>query len=439
MLALVGICMGFFVVLLDATIVNVALGAIEADLGGGLGGQQWVIGAYTVAFGALLLGAGAAGDRWGARRAYLLGLGLLAVAGVGAALAADLPQLLAARVAQGIGAALVTPCSLALIRHRFAEPGARARALGLWGGISGIGLAAGPLLGGVLVDSLGWRAVFWVVVPVAVLAAGVVAATTAETPRLTGTRADLPGQVLAVCALAAVTAALVLGETVGLLLGGVGLVACLAFVAVQRLGHAPMIPRGLFADRRFGAAVGVGALFNFCLYGTLFCLALFLERTLGASTSTTGLVILPLTVVVAVCATLSGRVNARTGPRVPMVIGLGAGVLGSAALATLDAGAAPLAVAAAAAVLGGVGMAMPAMTSVAMGAVPAARAGLGAGVLNAARQAGGAIGVAALGAVLLDGSGRPSMQVAMLVVAVGYLAALALTAWLIRPVQVAAR
>jgi DHA2 family methylenomycin A resistance protein-like MFS transporter len=143
--SLIGICLGFFVVLLDATIVNVALGAIEASLGGGLGGQQWVVGSYTVAFGALLLSAGAAGDRWGSRRTYLLGLALLAGAGVACALAGDLSQLLLARVVQGAGAALVTQCSLALIRQRFPEERARARALGGWGGISGIGLAAGPV------------------------------------------------------------------------------------------------------------------------------------------------------------------------------------------------------------------------------------------------------------------------------------------------------
>jgi DHA2 family methylenomycin A resistance protein-like MFS transporter len=436
--SLIGICLGFFVVLLDATIVNVALGAIEASLGGGLGGQQWVVGSYTVAFGALLLSAGAAGDRWGSRRTYLLGLALLAGAGVACALAGDLSQLLLARVVQGAGAALVTPCSLALIRQRFPEERARARALGGWGGISGIGLAAGPVLGGLLVDAAGWRAVFWAVVPFALLAAALVVATTPETPRRTAVRADFVGQTLAAAALAAVTAALVAGPSVGwnspaaLTAAGAGLASAVGFAASQRLVRAPMIPPGLFAQRLFRVAVGVGALFNFGLYGTLFCLALYLERTLGTSTRTTGLVLLPLTVVVAICAALSGRINARTGPRVPMLLGLGAGVLGSAALAGMGAGSAPVVVGAAAALLGGVGLAMPAMTSVAVSAVPPASAGLGAGVLNAARQAGGAVGVAGLGAILLDPAGRPALLGAMLVVAGGYVLAMLLTVGLIR-------
>jgi DHA2 family methylenomycin A resistance protein-like MFS transporter len=421
--SLIGICLGFFVVLLDATIVNVALGAIEASLGGGLGGQQWVVGSYTVAFGALLLSAGAAGDTWGSRRTYLLGLALLAGAGAACALAGDLSQLLLARVVQGAGAALVTPCSLALIRQRFPEERARARALGGWGGISGIGLAAGPVLGGLLVDAAGWRAVFWAVVPFALLAAALVVATTPETPRRTAVRADFVGQTLAAAALAAVTAALVAGPSVGwnspaaLTAAGAGLASAVGFAASQRLVRAPMIPPGLFAQRLFRVAVGVGALFNFGLYGTLFCLALYLERTLGTSTRTTGLVLLPLTVVVAICAALSGRINARTGPRVPMLLGLGAGVLGSAALAGMGAGSAPVVVGAAAALLGGVGLAMPAMTSVA---------------LNAARQAGGAVGVAGLGAILLDPAGRPALLGAMLVVAGGYVLAMLLTVGLIR-------
>lgn len=428
-LALLGICLGFFIVLLDATIVNVALSAISRSIGGSLSDEQWTLNAYTLTFAAFMLTAGALGDRWGARRCYLTGL---AVFGIATAICASSPTiavLIAARAVQGIGAAALVPCSLALIAHRFPDGPARARALGAWGGISGVGLAAGPVLGGVLVDSAGWRTVFLIAIPVAVVSGLLVAYTVEETPRRIARRTDPRGQLLAVIALAALTGALTTTSTDGwadrqpIILGLAGIVSAVAFVLTERTVREPMLPLNMFATARFSAATGIGALFNFGLYGTLFCLALYLEDTLHRSTQTAGLVILPLTAVVACCALLSGRLSARFGARLPMVIGLSAGIVGAGLLAMLGATAPSWLVAAYGAIFGAIGLAMPAMTSVALNSSPPGRAGLGSAVLNAARQTGGVFGVALLGSVLESRTGQPTLHFAMTLVAVGYLLA----------------
>ncbi|HEY4276585.1 MAG TPA: MFS transporter [Conexibacter sp.] len=429
MVALVGICLGFFVVLLDATIVNVSLPAIGSALGGSLSDQQWILNAYTLAFAAFMLNAGALGDRWGARRGYLGGLAIFAVATVACAFAPTVAVLITARAVQGVGAASLVPCSLALIAHRFPGGRARARALGAWGGISGIGLAAGPVLGGVLVDSIGWRAVFLVAVPVALVSAVMVVGAVQETPKRPRTKTDLRGQALAVIALAAITAAFTTTSAHGwgnwqpLTFGIVGFFLAVAFVMVEHTTGEAMLPLGMFKDARFSIATAIGALFNFGLYGTLFCLALFLEHGLHRSAQSAGLAILPLTAVVAGCATLSGHLNARFGARLPMLIGLVAGVVGAALLATCGASTPLGAVILFAAIFGVIGTAMPAMTAVALGASPPGRAALGSAVLNAARQTGGVLGVAVLGSVLELHAGLPTLHVAMVLVACGYLIA----------------
>ena len=293
-LALTGICLGFFLVLFDATAVNVATGGIARGLGASVITLQWVLNAYTVAFAALMLTAGSLGDRWGARRVYQGGAALFAVSSAVCAAAPNATTLVTARAVQGIGAAAVVPCSLALIAHRYPEPVARARALGIWGGVSGIGLTAGPVMGGWLVAALGWRSVFLVVVPVSAVSIALIAARTAEIPRHAATRPDLRGQLLAVASLVALTASLTMTSTLGwsspLVLGllavAVALGAC--FVVAEHRVSEPMLPPALFRSSAFSGATGVGLLFNFGLYGVLFCITIFLERTLRQSAAVTG-------------------------------------------------------------------------------------------------------------------------------------------------------
>jgi len=435
-IALVGICLGFFVVLLDATIVNVALDAIAASIGGSLADQQWTLNAYTVTFAAFMLTAGGLGDRFGARACFLGGLGIFAAATALCAAAPSISVLIAARAVQGVGAAALVPCSLSLIADRFPQGPERTRALGAWGGISGIGLAAGPLLGGFLVGSVGWRAVFLAAIPFALLAVVLVAVAVTETPRRSA-RPDFPGQLLAIASLGAVTAALTTASRPGsraapIALGLVGLAAAIGFFAIERRTHDPMLPLEVFVDRRFSAATAVGGLFNFGLYGTVFCLALFIERTQGHPATDAGLMLAPLTVVVACGARLSGVLGARHGPRLPMLLGLGGGLIAAALLGLVDRHTPAWQVAGAGALLGLVGLAMPAMTSVALAASPPGRAGLGSAVLNSARQIGGAIGIALLGSVLEPHHSPPVLHLAMAIVAASYGVALLVSAIWIR-------
>jgi len=428
-LALAAICLGFLLITLDTTIVNVALGPIVADLGGSLSGAQWVVSAYTLSFAALLLSAGALADRIGARRGYLVGVTVFALGSVLCALAPSLGALIAARALQGIGAASLLPCSLALIAHAFPEPARRRRALGVWAGVSGVGVAAGPVLGGLLVGTLGWRAIFAVNPPIAVAIVVVVALTVEETPRRRHPFDPL-GQFLAVAALGALVAGFILaGErgwgaplTLASLVAGVVLAA--GFVTAERRVTGPMVPPELFRRRAFSLSIGIAGIFNFGLYGALFCLSLALHLGRGLSPMETGLALLPATVTLGITAFLSSRLIARIGEWRAISIGLAMGTA-AAVLMTLAADAPTGLLIAASLPLGLVSLAVPAMTAVALTDVPAARLGGASGALNGARQAGGAFGVAVLGSLL--GTGL-SLRPAMATVAVAYLLALAFAA-----------
>ncbi|MFD2473105.1 MFS transporter [Amycolatopsis silviterrae] len=423
-LALIALCLAFFIVQLDATVVNVAVEAIRRDLGGGLGGEQWVIASYTIALAAGMLTAGSLGDRYGSRRVCVLGTVVFGVGSALCSLAPSIPVLIVARTVQGVGAAALLPCSLALIVRQFPEPRERAHALGLWGGIAAIGLATGPVAGGVLIALADWRAIFWVNVPFAVLAVVLTSRYVVES--VPGNRRlDPYGLVLGTVALSALAGGLIqVGQSGWALpLIAAGLLTGLAFVLVERHRRDPMLPLEIFSSRPFSAASTAGLIFNFCLYGTLLCLSLYLQGPLHQSAFATGMLTLPLTVAIGIGATASGRLTARFGPRVPMLIGFSLAGLGAVLLAA--AGSPPLVVA------GGVvlcccSIAMPAMTSVAMSTPPEEHTGLAAGVLNTARQTGGALGTAVLGTLLTAGS-TMSLSVPMTIVALAYAAAVGCT------------
>src|SRR5580692_5988220 len=211
---LTAICLGFLMITLDATIVNVALGPIGNDLGGAVSTAQWIVNGYTLAFAALLLSAGALADRLGLRNGFLVGLAVFGLGSAGCACATSLTVLIVARVVQGAGAAALMPCSLGLIAHMFPDPGERRRALAVWGGASGVGLAAGPVLGGILTYAFGWRAIFLVNLPIAVAAAELLRRHVAETPRHRHPF-DPPGQVLGSAGLAALTGGFIIAGSQG--------------------------------------------------------------------------------------------------------------------------------------------------------------------------------------------------------------------------------
>lgn len=434
--ALLAVCLGFFIIQLDVTIVNVALPTIQRDVGGTVAGLQWIVDGYTLALAALMLTAGSVADRIGARRIFLIGIAVFASASACCALAPDLGVLIAARVVQGLGASALLPCSLALIVHQFPDRAQRARALGIWGAFGSLGVAIGPVVGGLLVETVTWRAIFWVNVPVCAVTAVMVVRTVRESRPQPDRRTDVIGLILGMAALASATAGFIEAGQQGwlapvpasLVAGGIVLAAL--FLLAERHQRDPMLPLSLFRARAFTATTGVGALFNLCLYGTLICLSLYLQQSRHASAAVTGLLLLPMSAFVGVGSVLSGRLTARLGARLPMIAGLTCAAAGTLVLSLLGR-ATPLAyLIGGSALLGLVSLAMPAMTAVAVGSAGPEHAGLASGVLNSARQAGGALGVAVLGALFASGGMREQgLRVPMLAATAGYVLAIAL-AWL---------
>jgi DHA2 family methylenomycin A resistance protein-like MFS transporter len=428
-IGLAAICSGFLVVTLDALIVNVALGPIVDDLGGSLSGAQWVVSAYTLVFATFLLTMGAWSDRIGSKRAFLIGLAIFGVASAGCAAAPTMVALIAARAVQGLGAALLMPCSLALITHMFPAGPSRRSALAAWGGISSVGMVGGPVLGGVLVDTVGWRTIFLVNLPVALIAAVAMSAYVAETPSHRHPF-DLPGQALVVTALGGLSGGFIAAgsagwdapETIGLL--ALGVLAVLAFWRVERAVQLPMIPPEIFRNRQFSIVVGIAGIFNFGVYGTIFCLSLLYHEKLGLSPLATGFALLPLVGVIMAIAFTSARLIGWLGEWRSVVIGLSGGAVGAVLLAAL--GGDSTAVTMACTVpFGTIALAMQAMTALAMEGAPVERIGLASGIQNAARQAGGALGVALLG-TLLSTTGALALHIPLSVVAAFYLLAVGL-------------
>jgi MFS transporter, DHA2 family, methylenomycin A resistance protein len=335
-LALVVICLGYFMVIVDTTVVNVALPAIGRDTHGGVSGLQWVVDAYTLAFAGLLLTGGALAERLGARRVFTAGLAVFAAASAACGLAPGLGLLIAARLVQGAGAALLVPASLVLLQAAYPTRASRARAFGAWGAIAGIGAASGPIVGGLLVTAWSWRGVFFLNLPFALAALVLTPRSVPDTgPRPRGV--DLPGQLLGVAGLGLLTWALVragqAGWTSPLVLAGFCLSAAAGagFAVAEYRAADPMLPLRLFARPAFRAGSAVGLLINLGFYGQLFLMSLYLQDVRGYSALTAGLALLPEAALLIVASTLSGRIMARTGPRPPMLAGLtlgGAGLLG---------------------------------------------------------------------------------------------------------------
>lgn len=428
-LGLAAICCGFLMITLDTTAVNVALGPIVGDLGGSLAAAQWIVSGYTLVFATFLLSAGAWADRIGSRTAFLIGLGVFGLASGACAAAPSMGALIAARAAQGLGAALLMPCSLALIVHTFPAGPERRAALAAWGGISGVGLSIGPVLGGALVDSVGWRFIFLFNLPIALLAGLAIFAYVTETSRHRHPF-DIPGQVLVVLALGCLSGGFILAGELGWTAAGTiallatGVAAALALARVERLVPLPMIPPELLRNRKFRNLVIVAGLYNFGFYGALFCLALYLHEHLGLSPFDTGLALLPLNIVIGALALGGARLIGWLGEWPAVLIGLAFGA-GGAALMAVFGNAGVTGTIVFSVPFAGIALTMQAMTALAMEDVPRERIGLASGVQNAARQAGGALGVALLGTLLATGT-HLSLHLPMAVVSAGYLASMAL-------------
>ena len=404
---LVVMCAGYFLVLLDVTIVNVALPTIASGLGASVSDLQWVVDGYALALASLMLAGGTIGDLRGHKRVVMAGLVVFGAGSLGCGLAPSVGALVAARVVQGAGAAALLPGTLAIISHAFPEGREQARAIGVWAGIGSLALPAGPLAGGALIAAFGWRAIFLVNVPIVVLALAATAWVVRESTDPQGRELDRGGVALGAAFLAAGTFAFIEGGRSGagspaVIAAGAGAVAILAsFVALERRrGARAMLPLALFRRRTFAIAnAGAGAM-NLCTLGTLFVLTLYLQDVQGRSAIGAGAALVPLFAPLAVIAPLGGRLVSRIGPRIPMAAGLAVAAAGLALLALAEPGSPYLLLLPGFLLWGsGLGVLTPAVVAAAIAAVPADRAGLASGINNTARQAGGAIGIAMSGAV----------------------------------------
>lgn len=347
--------------------------------------------------------------------------------------------LVGARLVQGVGAAMLVPSSLSLLRASYEQPSERARAVGVWGATAGTGAASGPVLGGLLVASISWRAVFVVNVPVGVAALLLARRHLPDAGERAGQGLDPPGQALGIVALTLVTFGLIEGGAAGwgsplALIPLIAFVpAIVAFLLVERGVRQPMMPLSLFSSREFSGASFVGLAINLGFYGQLFAIVLYFRHVRSYSALEAGLALLPEGVFVAVASSVSGRITARVGPRLPMICGTALGALGFAGL--IAAGhSTSYALLVPALVAAGFGMAltMPAATAAVIESAPASRSGIASGVLNAGRQAGGAIGVALLGTLIASGSFVPGLHVAMACLAAAFAMAAVVSAVAVR-------
>ncbi|MFF9198077.1 MFS transporter [Streptomyces sp. NPDC014779] len=426
--ALAAALLGFALITLDTSVVNVALPAIGGELRAGLTGLQWVVDAYTLVFAALLLSSGALADRAGASRAYGAGVVVFTLASAACGLAPGLPALLAARTVQGAAAAVMLPASLALVREAYADPLRRARAVSLWAAGGTVAVALGPVAGGALTTAWSWRGIFFINLPLGLLALALLTRVRRSARR--PAPLDLPGQVTAVLALGALTFAAIEGGRAAWWALGLAVVSFAAFLLIEARRRHPMVPLGLFRDRTVWVAVSAGAANTVAFYGMVFVFSLFFQQVLGLSALGAGLMFLPMTGLLAGVNVLSAKVAARHGARLPIVVGQVVAVAGLLALLSVDAHTpravqalllVPLAL--------GCGFALPPLIAAMLEAVPPERAGTAAGLLNAVRQTAGALAIAVFGSFAATGVAaalRPSLVISAVLLSVTALASLGL-------------
>ena len=399
-------CFALFMIMLDNTVVNVALPSIQRDLGASISGLEWTINGYTLSFAVLLATGGRLGDIFGRRRMFLAGVVIFALSSATAGFAVAPTDLVISRVVQGVGAALMMPGTLSIITDAFPAH-ERGKAMGTWAGVSALALAVGPVLGGFLTEHVSWRAIFYLNLPVA---AGAVAATLFAVRESRDTTVGREVDYLGVAALSAALTALVLAlvegnswgwgstATIALLAGSV--LGGIAFVAVENRAKAPMVEFRFFGDRNFLGAVVVALIITFAMMGVFFFLALYMQDILRYSPLEAGVRFLPSTLMIVAVAPIAGRLADRFGPRWLIVAGLliltlslytFTGIAVDSSYPELLAGFMLLGI--------GIALTMSPMTSAAMNAVAVEKAGIASGVLSMFRMVGGSLGVAVTGAI----------------------------------------
>jgi EmrB/QacA subfamily drug resistance transporter len=412
-LLILAICsMSLLIVGLDATIVNIALPAIHDSFHSTLAGLQWTIDAYTLVLASLLMLSGSTADRLGRRRVFQTGLVLFSLGSLLCALAPSLELLVAFRVLQAVGGAMLSPVAMSIVRNVFEDPRERAQAIGVWGAVFGISMALGPVLGGFLVSAISWRAIFFVNVPFALAAIALTALFVPESRAPRPRRIDPVGQALVIAALASLTYAIIDGGRVGfgaprvVVLLGFALACFVALVLYELRRSEPLLEVRFFTSAPFAGASAIAVCLFAATGGFLFMNTLYLQDVRGLSPLHAGLYMLPMAAMMIVFAPISGRMVGRFGARPSMVAG-GAAVLASGLMLTGLAPGTSVAFLLAAYVVFGLGSALvnPPITNTAVSGMPPAQAGVAAAVATTSRQVGMTLGVAALGAVAGGGVG----------------------------------
>jgi DHA2 family methylenomycin A resistance protein-like MFS transporter len=436
LLTLAAMSLGYAVVQLDVTIVNTALHAIGTSLGGGVSELQWVVNAYTIAFAAFILTAGALGDRIGAKRIFMAGFALFTLASVACAMAPNAAILILARCVQGLAAAILVPNSLALLSHAYADDRARGRAVGVWAAGASLALTAGPFLGGVLITWIGWRSIFLVNLPIGLAGLWLTFRFAGETTRSPDREIDLPGQLAAIAALGSLAGAIIESGSLGwknqFVIAGFAAAAAFAALFIWREARAsqPMLPLSLFGHRMFALTSLVGLLVNIAIYGLIFVFSLYFQQVNGLSAFATGLAFVPMMAAVLPVNLIAPRVAEAIGA--PATIAAGAALSAAGCLATLGIAADTRYWAIClqlVAMSTGLGLLVPPLTSTLLASVEKSRSGIAAGVLNATRQTGSVLGVALFGALVAQSGTFMAGLRASLVISAGVLLAAAAAIW----------
>jgi EmrB/QacA subfamily drug resistance transporter len=404
-------CMSILIVGLDNTIVNVALPSIGRELHTTVSGLQWTVDAYTLTLASLLMLSGSMADRLGRARVFKGGLVLFTASSLLCSVAPTLGWLIAFRMLQGVGGSMLNPVAMSIIRNVFTDARERAQAIGMWGATVGVSLALGPVLGGVLVQSVGWRSIFWINIPVGLVALALTMRFVPESRAPRPRRLDPVGQLLVIALLASLTYAIIEGPSAGWLsaqsvaLLAISATSLLGLLAYERRRFEPLIEPRFFASVPFAGASAMAVLAFAALGAFLFLNTLYLQELRGFSALRAGLYTLPIAAMTLFFAPLSGRLVGRRGPRVSLLVG-GFGILIGGALMTGIARHSSLAALLPAYVIFGLGFGMinPPITNTAVVGMPSAQAGVAAAVASTSRQVGQTLGVAVAGAIAAAGA-----------------------------------
>jgi EmrB/QacA subfamily drug resistance transporter len=402
--------MSLLLVSLDLTILNVALPAVQKELHASVSGLQWTLDAYTLVLASLLMLSGSTADRIGRRRTFQTGLLLFTAGSALCSLAPSLEWLVVFRMVQAVGGSMLNPVAMSIITNTFTEPRERARAIGVWGGVVGISMAAGPIVGGVLVQSVGWRSIFWINVPVGLAALVLTALFVPESRAPRPRRVDPVGQLLVIVLLGSVTYSIIEAPSAGwsspVILGCVALAVCalVALLAYERRRQEPLIELRFFRSAPFSGATVIAVSAFAALGGFLFVNTLYLQRERGLSALDAGLYLLPMASMILVCAPLAGRIVGNRGPRVPLLLA-GTFMTASGVLfAAFDAESSNTLLFPAYVLFGmGFGFVNAPITNTAVSGMPRAQAGVAAAIASTSRQVGSSLGVAVIGAAVAAG------------------------------------